>query len=163
MRVRYELGRALWALRMLAVVLPLLLAALVIGRPARLLWPAGSALALIACGLAFLHARYRRAALLGLAAGLPALLLPSLFAGQICIGGQCFDPCLPSCLLAGALAGGFVAVRGTHEGARFWLSALTMTALLGVLGCSVAGFGGVLGLLAGVAAGALPVLVSRSA
>lgn len=160
LRVRYELGRALWASRTLLLVLPLLLAAWRLGRPLPLLCLAGGGLTLLTCGLAFIHLRYGRAALLGLAAGLPALLLPALLqlAGDLCIAGRCFDPCVPSCVLAGAAAGALVASRSAGEGWLFWAAALATTALLGVLGCSIAGAAGVLGLAAGVAAGALPVL-----
>ncbi len=163
MRATFELGRLGWASRMILLVAPALFVARLIGRPASLLWPVGGTLVLLTCGLAFIHLRYQRAALAGIAAGLPALLGPWIlrFAGEVCLGGKCFDPCLPSCLLAGAIAGGLVAMRAAREERHwsFWLSALAVTSLLGTLGCSVAGAAGVLGLLAGVAAGSAPVLV----
>jgi len=163
MRAIFELGRLAWAARMLVVIVPLLFVARWIGRPASLLWPVGGALTLLAFGLAFVHLRYQRAAVAGIAAGLPALLLPWIFriAGEVCVGGKCFDPCLPSCLLTGAIAGGLVAMRAVKEERHwsFWLAALAVAALLGTLGCSVAGGAGVLGLLGGVAAGSAPVLV----
>jgi hypothetical protein len=163
MRAVVELGRLAWASRMLLLILPLLFVARWIGRPASLLWPVGGALTFLACGLAFVHLRYQRAAVAGIAAGLPALLLPWVFqfAGEICLGGKCLDPCVPSCLVAGAIAGGLVALRAVREERHwsFWLAALAVTALLGTLGCSVAGGAGVVGLFAGVVAGSAPVLV----
>jgi hypothetical protein len=163
MRVLYELGRLAWASRMLLLIVPLLFVAWRIGRPAGLLWPVGGALALLACGFAFVHLTYQRATMAGMVAGLPALLLPWIFrvAGEVCVAGKCFDPCLPSCLLAGALAGSLVAVRAVREERHwpFWLAALAVAGLLGTLGCSVAGGAGVLGLLGGFAAGSAPVLV----
>jgi hypothetical protein len=162
-RLHYELGRALWAARPLLLVVPLLFAAWGLGRPPFLLWPCGAALALLACGPGFVRSRYQRASLLGLAAGLPALLLPALLSREICFAGRCFDACLPVCVLAGAAAGAFVASRASSQGRLFWATALATTALMGLLGCSVAGAAGVLGLVAGVAAGALPALLeSRS-
>ncbi len=160
---RYELGRVRWAARMLLFVLPVPAIALLIGRPALLVLFTASALALLAFALAFTHLRYERAVLSGIIAGLPALLLPWIFnaSGEVCIAGSCFDLCIPSCLVSGALAGLWAAFRAAKEERHwsFWFAALLAAGLTGALGCSVAGKGGMLGLVAGLVAGTAPVLV----
>src|SRR5919201_3371493 len=105
-RFTYELGRLSWAAQMLLFVGPLLVVARLIDRPMSLIVPVGTALVLLATGLTFVHLRYKRAALSGMAAGMPALLLPWIFrfGGEICVVDRCFDLCLPSSLAAGALA-----------------------------------------------------------
>jgi hypothetical protein len=161
-RFTYELGRLSWAAQMLLFVGPLLVVARLIDRPMSLIVPVGTALVLLATGLAFVHLRYKRAALSGMAAGMPALLLPWIFrfGGEVCVVDRCFDLCLPSSLAAGALAGAVVALRAVREERHwsFWAAAISIAGLLGALGCSIAGAAGVLGLLAGVAAGSAPVL-----
>jgi hypothetical protein len=79
----------------------------------------------------------------------------------VCIAGSCFDLCIPACLVTGALAGVLSAFRAAKEERHwsFWLAALVAAGLTGALGCSVAGKGGILGLVAGLVAGTAPVLV----
>ena len=163
LRVMYELGRLRRSGRMTLVVLPMLGWALFTGRPASLVVPAGVLLLLVAAAATFVHLRQERAVLAGLAAGFPALLLPWAMnsLGLVRIGGTSFDPCVPSCVLAGAIAGAFVALRAARERRHwsFWLTAAAVANALGVLGCSIAGGAGLLGLAIGVVAGTAPVIV----
>ena len=164
-RLLYELGRARWALRTLLLVAPLLIAAGLIGRPVGLVLALGVPLCLLSLGLAFAHARYARAVLVGVLAGLPAFVLPLLLrsVGIVRLGAAELDPCLPASFVSGVIAGALVSSRAADEDHRlaFWLAAIGVTALTGTLGCSVAGGAGVLGLMAGVVAGSAPVVLGR--
>lgn len=158
----YELGRARWASRMLLVVLPLLVAALLVGRPASLVAGLGGLLGATAFALAMVHDRYARAVRTGVLAGLPTLLIPVLVrALHLLPVGAGVDPCIPASFVSGILAGWVVSRRASEETKRlsFWIAAVLATALTGTLGCSVAGGSGVVGLMAGVVAGSAPVLV----
>jgi hypothetical protein len=161
-RWAYELGRARSASRILLVVFPLLLAALLVGRPAPLVAGLGGLLAASAFALAMVHDRYARAVRTGLLAGLPTLLIPVLIRVlHVLPVGAGVDPCIPASFLSGALAGWVVSSRASEETKRlsFWTAAVLATALTGILGCSVAGGSGVVGLMAGVVAGSAPVLL----
>ena len=161
-RWMYELGRLRRSARMLALVIPILAWAWLIRRPASAVAPAGGLLVVLVLVSAFVHLRHERAAVRGIAAALPALLVPwaTKSLGLLRIGGANLDPCVPSCVLVGAIAGAFVAVRATGvRHSSSWLIAATAAGATGVLGCSVAGAGGIIGLAIGVALGAAPVLV----
>lgn len=159
-RWTYELGRATWASHVLFWVLPLLLVAQVIGRPTALVLGLGGALAGLAFALAVVHERYARAVFAGVLAGLPAFVLPLMIrsTGNIRLGAAALDPCLPAAFVSGVLAGTFVSVRAVDEKRHlsFCLAAAAAAALIGTLGCSVAGSAGVLGLTAGVVVGTAP-------
>jgi hypothetical protein len=162
-RWTYELGRIRWASHVLLFALPLLVVARLIHRPLPLILGIGGALCALSLVLAVVHERYRRAILAGILAGVPALILPfaAQSLGMVQVGPAVFDPCIPACFISGVLAGAFVAGRaaGESRSPSFWFAALAVTALTGALGCSVAGSAGVLGLVAGVAVGATPVLL----
>ena len=159
----YELGRAAWASHALVLVLPLLIVARLIGRPADLVFALGGPVALLAFGAATLHRRYARAVLAGVLAGLPAFALPVLIRGLgiVRLGPMTLDPCIPASIVAGILAGAYLAARTVEEQHRasYWLVAAFVAAPLGTLGCSVVGGAGVLGLVAGLALGTLPLVV----
>jgi len=159
----YELGRVRWASHVLLFILPLVLVAWVIGRPTVLVLGLGGTLSLLAFALATAHDRYARAVFAGVLAGLPAFIVPLLLrsVGVPRFGGAAIDPCLPATFVAGILAGAFVSVRAVDEKRHlsFWLAAVVAAALTGTLGCSVAGSSGVLGLMAGVLVGTVPVVL----
>ena len=162
-RLRYELGRAAWASHVLLLVVPVLLAALFLQRPAALVLGIGAVLTVLAFGLAMLHDRYARAVTAGILSAVPALAIPVLFRslGIVRLGSAVLDPCIPATFVAGVLAGAFVSTRAVEEKHRvsYWLAAILTAGLTGVLGCSVVGDVGVLGLMAGLATGTVPVLV----
>jgi hypothetical protein len=159
----YELGRAAWATHALILVLPLLIVARLIGRPPDLVFALGGPVALIAFGAAMLHRRYARAVLAGVLAGLPAFALPVIIRslGIVRLGPMTLDPCIPASIAAGILAGAYLAARTVEEKHRlsYWLVAAFVAAPLGTLGCSVVGGAGVLGLVAGLVLGTLPLVV----
>ena len=156
----YELGRARWAARTVVLVLVLLFVARLIGRPAGLVLGLGAVLATAGFALAMLHDRWARAFRIGVLAGLPAFLLPLLIRTLDLLPREAgFDPCVPASFLSGAVAGWFVSRRALEEEHRrpFWIVAVASTALVGTLGCTVAGGGGVMGMVIGVIAGSAPV------
>jgi len=163
-RVAYELGRLRPAARVLLVTVPLILLARLIGRPLELAAGLGGALSAVAFALTVLHDRYGRAILAGVLAGLPAFVLPLVLRGLgiVRLGAMGLDPCVPASFVSGVLAGALVSARAREEPRRvsFWLAAMLAAALTGTLGCSVAGSAGVLGLMAGVVAGTLPVVLT---
>jgi len=162
-RLRYELGRAAWASHVLLLLIPVLLVARLLQRPATLVFAVGGVLMVIAFALAWLHDRYARAVLAGVLSALPALALPAILRilGIVRLGSTVLDPCIPASFFAGVLAGAFVSARAVEERHRvsYWVTALVAAALTGALGCTVAEGMGVLGLTAGLAAGSAPVLL----
>src|SRR5215467_1188059 len=165
-RWMYELGRARWASRILLVLLPLLVAARLIGRPAVLVVVLGGILVTLGFAVSMLHDRYARAVRIGVLAGIPAFLLPLLIRsldllplGEI--AGTIVDPCVPASFLSGVAAGWVVSRRAIDEEYQrsFWAVAVATTALTASMGCSVAGGGGVLGMIGGVIAGSAPVVL----
>ncbi len=106
----------------------------------------------------------QRAVLPGVLAGLIPLSL-SLAAnlGHGCAAGHCSTLCLPACSLGGVVAGFIVstyAVRQGH-GMAFFAGAALVSVLTGAMGCSCIGSSGVVGLVAGFAAGLLPQLARK--
>jgi len=165
-RLAYEVGRAAGASQVLLLVLPVLLAARLLQRPTGLVLGVGALLTVLGFGLAMLHDRYARAVMAGVLSAVPALALPVLFwsLGIVRVGNAAVDPCIPATFVSGVVAGAFVSARAVDQEHRlsYWLAAIVAAGLTGALGCTVVGDVGVLGLLAGLAAGTLPVLV-RSA
>lgn len=93
-----------------------------------------------------------------LAPGLAAGLLPLGLAyaakayGHVCMGASCVSLCVPACAAGGVLAGLWVAYAGRKVASPLLFAASGGGAalLVGSLGCSCVGFGGVLGLAAGL-------------
>lgn len=104
----------------------------------------------------------RRAVLPGLALGMLPLVL-ALCANHVhsCSGTMCMSWCVPACTVGGLGAGIGVGIIG-HRARRsigYWAGASALTLLTGAMGCSCAGYAGVLGLVAGFALGIAPELV----
>lgn len=162
-RKAYELGRLRWALRILPAVLLAGAAAVACGRPLDMSCLLCGALFALGAGLLFYGGPAARAVRPGLWAGVPALALPLLVRtlGHVCLGPSCMQLCMPACILGGVAAGVAIGLLGAREERPlpFMVPALVIAALLGSLGCAIAGLAGVLGMLAGLAAG-LPILVT---
>jgi hypothetical protein len=93
------------------------------------------------------------------------LPLVSQATGYFCSATVCLV--LPTVCVAGGVVGG-VALGllgkrpfGDHVG--FWVAAVSVTAVLGSVGCLMAGLAGIAGLAVGLLIGAAPVLVARTA
>lgn len=169
-RLSAALGRSMW-------LTPVAAAALLCCRHP--LAPVAAACGLVAA-VTFLLWRgqeWRAGLMPGLMSGLPPLVIPFLShaAGSGCSAAGCsIDPA--PCLLAGVAGGlalGFVVPRRHRSlpgpaGYRFpfgvpLLSAAVVTLLAGSVGCGLYGLMGLAGLVAGLAAGAVPILAARHA
>ena len=163
-RRAYETGRLRWSLRPAAPILAAAAVAIACGRPAGLSIALAAALLPLAVGLSFAGGPAGRAVRPGLLAGTFPFAMPLLVqtAGHLCLGDQCMSFCLPACVLGGAIGGGLIALRSAREGegAAFLISGVAIAALLGSLGCTLAGLGGVAGMLGGVLVAGAPVLVA---
>ena len=164
-RWMYELGRLRRSCRMLLWIAPVVACAWPIARPRGIVGPAALLLGVGAVVAVWAHRRYERAVLTGLAAAIPALLLPWALqgAGAVSVAGAVLDPCIPGCGLAGLAAGAFVALRARREERpwSFWVVSASVTAVIAVLGCSIAGEGGLLGVAIGASLGTVPVVLRR--
>lgn len=96
-----------------------------------------------------------RAALPGVVAGLVPLALAyaAQSYGHVCTGSSCYSLCVPACTSGGAIAGLLIAWLGRRVSAPvpFYGVAAAMAGLVGSLGCSCVGFGGIIGLGIGLA------------
>ncbi len=151
------------ALRGTALVVPTLAAAAGLGLLVVVLVWRGGALA--------------RGVGLGFIAGLPPLLAPALWAlargscGGECdiaamgLAGEMWSECLLTCGVAGLASGALVGWRsaGVPRSGSHALSAALVAGATGALGCALIGLVGVLGIFIGLAVGAAPVLLARSA
>jgi len=163
-RRAYELGRLRAALRVAPFVLAAAAAAIACGRPAALTGALAGTLLLLCVGAAFVGGPGGRGIMPGLMAGVAPLTMPLLMAtlGHASFGPACLSLCLPACVVGGAVAGvviGRSAAR-LEPDRRFVAAAVAVAALMGALGCTIAGVVGVLGMLAGTVAVGGPVLVA---
>jgi hypothetical protein len=105
---------------------------------------------------------FGRAVLPGVVAGvIPfGLALAARAVGHVCTPEGCVSLCVPACTVGGAIAGLLVARAGrTLQGsahAMFMASGGALALLVGSLGCSCVGYGGLAGLLGGLIVGGLP-------
>ncbi|HZX97823.1 MAG TPA: hypothetical protein VFE90_25120 [Myxococcales bacterium] len=163
-RRAYELGRLRRALRLVPLVLAGAAAALACGRSLSLTCALCAVLLALAVGLSHAGGSPGRAVIPGLLAGALALAFPVLLHvfGDACVGPACRLLGVPSCIVGGASGGVFIASRlaRDQEGASFAVAALTIAFLMGAFGCSIAGVGGVLGMIAGILAAGAPALLA---
>jgi hypothetical protein len=167
-RQAYERGRLWAALPVAAVALPMTaLSVLLCGREAGALL-CGALLAAVLLAALWRGQDYGRGARTGLLAGLGPFALPlaAQCSAHACLDGTCLlYPAV--CIGAGALAGIAVAVRGLRGVGRpgswgYAAPAFAAAALAGSLGCVMAGTAGVVGMMAGMAVGAAPLLLRPS-
>ncbi len=108
-----------------------------------------------------------RAVLPGVLAGLVplALSLGARSFGHVCTGSQCVSLCVPACTIGGLAAGLLIARAGRHVASRprFYGGAGALAALVGTLGCSCVGYGGIAGLVVGLSITLFPTLVRGGA
>jgi hypothetical protein len=161
-RRAYEVGRLRASLPTVALVGPMVgLSILLCGRYAASAC-SGVALAAVLAAAAWRGQQFARGARAGLVAGLGPLLLPLALSLHMCAGGVCL--LAPTICIAGGLVGGAavgVRARGRAD-AGYLALALSVAALTGSMGCLIAGASGVLGMAAGMAAGAAPALWWRA-
>jgi hypothetical protein len=166
-RRAYEWGRGVWALkRALGVAV---LSGLALLTCTNLAATAGCVVLLTAlvAGLLWRGQEFAEGVRPGLLAGLVPFVLPvvSQATGYFCSATVCLV--LPAVCVAGGVVGGAaLGVQGRRpfgSHLAFWISALSVTAVLGSVGCLMAGLAGLAGLAVGLAVGAAPVLVARTA
>ncbi len=166
-RVRraYEVGRvrraALGAAPLLVVLLP---AALLVTRPT-LACALGVAVLVFASAMLWRSRAAGQSVVPGVALGAVPLYLAmcARSCGHFCTGATCMSLCIPACAIGGFVAGGALSWMG-RRAARPWLflgvgSGLAL--LTGSLGCCCVGYGGVIGLAAGLLVGSASVLGLR--
>ncbi len=164
-RDAYEAGRLLLGLRRAAVVLPMTALSFAVCDHPVATAVDGGLLTLLVALCAWRGAGFGRGARIGLWAGAPPLLLPTLVeaAGRVCCGASF---CSPTLCIAGGIAGGALlgvwALRRPLDAATLGAAAL-VAGLAGTLGCLLLGASGVAGLVAGLGVGATPLLVLRRA
>lgn len=163
-RVRYELRRLRNAFfAALPLVFVATIAACVTTRPSTALAFGGVATA-VGVLMLFYGRDPQRAVLPGMTAGVVPLIF-ALAANHVhhCASGVCTTWCVPACTVGGVVAGLWVAHVGHTRGlgTRFLLCASAVAWLTGAMGCSCAGYTGVVGLTMGYALGIVPGLLRR--
>ena len=164
-RRSYEAGRVRAAVVSAMPAFPMAAASLLgCGRPAASV-AIGSILFSCVVVLRWRGGARGRGAMAGMVAGIAPLLIPIVArAVHVCSGGTCYVP-ISACLVGGVAAGalvGAVAARRADGRTMFLISASLVACLAGMMGCLVAGLGGVLGLAGGMAFAGFPAFaVSR--
>ena len=166
-RRAYEWGRLAWALKRALLVAAL--SGLALLTCTNVVPPAGCVvlLALLVAALLWRGQEFAEGVRPGLLAGLVPFVLPlvSQATGYLCSDTVCLV--LPTVCVAGGVVGGaalgVLAKRPFGEHVGFWIAAVSVTAVLGSVGCLMAGLAGIGGLAVGLLAGAAPVLVARTA
>lgn len=80
--------------------------------------------------------------------------------GHLCTEHMCLSLCIPACF-GGGVAAGLLIARWARRSPRRWTAAAlagSLAAVVGSLGCSCAGYTGVMSLLVGMTAVSLPAL-----
>jgi hypothetical protein len=125
----------------------------------------GAMLAALAMTLGWRGQSLGRAVFPGMVAGaIPLVLALSARAiGHVCTGTGCVSLCIPACSCGGVLAGLLIAFAGRRLHARlaFTTGAAALALLVGALGCSCAGYGGIVGLAVGLFVGVVPAGLRR--
>lgn len=163
-RRRYEAARLLRCALGFAPVLALIGVSMALGRRPSSALSFGVTLYLSGLVVLWLGRGFHRGVLPGVGAGLiPLAAALAANFGHGCASGHCSTLCLPACIAGGVTAGVLVSVliaRG-KLGNGAWLSAGATCLLTGAMGCSCVGSSGVIGLIAGFAAGSLPMVGRR--
>lgn len=164
-RRSYERGRATRAAMFAAPLTATALLAVCLGtRPSLAV---GLGVALLASSWFFLWRgqSFGRAVFPGVLAGLMplGLALAARSYGHVCTGSECVSLCVPACTSGGLLAGLLIARAGRHVSSKvtFFGSASLVAGLIGALGCSCVGAGGILGLAMGLVITLVPASVLR--
>jgi hypothetical protein len=162
-RRAYEAGRLLSALPAVALAVPMVALSLVLcDRPAATA-ACGFALVAVLVAAAWRGRPYVRGARAGLVAGLGPLLLPMATCFHLCAGGVCLlapTACIVAAVIGGATLGLYARHRipGGPDSGGYLMAAIAVAALVGSLGCVIAGVSGIVGMVVGLALGTVPVL-----
>jgi hypothetical protein len=166
-RRSYEWGRLLWGAKRAVVVAALSGLALLGCTNVAATAGCVALLALVVTALLWRGQEFAEGVRPGLLAGLVPFALPlaSQASGYFCSATVCLV--LPTVCVAGGIVGGAaLGVQGRRpfrDHLGFWISAFSVTAVLGSVGCLMAGLAGIAGLTAGLLVGAAPILAARTA
>lgn len=159
-RLAYERGRARRAALAVAPLALVVLAAGMMGSRPMTACVLGCLLLPASATLLWRGQALGRAVMPSVLAGLIplGLALAAKAYGHVCTGDECVSLCMPACATGGLIAGGVLAWlfrRGKLPRSAL-LAGGGVALLTGALGCSCAGYGGVLGLLGGLLVFVLP-------
>lgn len=161
-RSAYERAHLLSGARGILLAAGLLVLAFALHRTTSETWVVAALLAGTLAVTGWRGGTWRRGSLAGIAAGLPVFIAPAiymLFTHGNCAHCQmqpsltCMLICFGTSSAVGALVG-HVAVRDALP-RRFVLAAVAGALLTGLLGCGTTGYGGALGIVAGLLAGSV--------
>jgi hypothetical protein len=160
----YEFGRARHAATFALPLAALSVVAACLGTKPATACVVGLALLATAWFLLWRGQTLGRSVFPGILAGLVplALAVGARAYGHVCTGSQCVSLCIPACTVGGVLAGFLIARAGRHAASRgrFVLGASALAVLVGSLGCSCVGYGGVAGLGVGLLLTLLPAALT---
>lgn len=161
----YERGRFAWAATFAFPLGALAVLACCLGTRVGLAVSVGTTLVATAWVFLWRGQTLGRAVFPGVVAGLVPLALAfgARSVGHVCTGSECVSLCVPACTAGGLVAGVVIARAGRHASSqlRFYGGASALAVLVGALGCSCVGFGGVAGLGLGLLLTMGPVLIRR--
>jgi len=151
----YERGRWRWAAVSALPMAVIPLASFAIGQRMLPSVVLGVALLAMATALLWRGQGFGRGLAVGLKAGLVPLVLShaaNLY-GHVCTATGCTSLCVPACAAGGVVAGFVIASAAARTPARWHvIGAGGVTAcLIGAFGCSCVGFGGIAGMVLGMA------------
>jgi hypothetical protein len=159
-RRAYERGRAIRATSLAAPLAALSVLGLCLGASAATAITVGAALLATTWIFTWRGRALGRSVLPGVFAGLVPLALAAgaRSYGHMCAGGQCISLCIPACTCGGLIAGLLIARLGrrSESPVRFFVGAGSLAVMVGALGCSCVGFGGIMGLGFGLVATLVP-------
>ncbi len=162
-RGAYERGRRRLAWRTMLLSVPMAGLALFVCRHHGAVGvPLGMTLVAISAVLAWRGGVAGRAVTTGLLAGLAPMFLPLVVSAGCSISGAMTPLCFPACIVGGLIGGAFVWSRASRvdEGRKeFVLVAGGLASLAGSLGCVVLGVGGVVAMIAALAALSVPAML----
>lgn len=153
-RQAYERGRHARAACFSALLAALGLFSLFFGTRPTLTVVISGALACVAWLCFWQGKHFEKAVIPGVLAGLIPLSLALLARsyGHVCTGSECVSLCLPACSVGGVAAGMLVTRHAKRSSKGITAAAISgsLALLIGSLGCSCAGYSGVLGMLLGL-------------
>lgn len=162
-RSAYERTHLVAGARGLVVAAGLLLLAFALHRTTRETWLVAGLLAATLAVAGWRGGTWRRGSLAGVFAGLPVFIAPAIYfivtRHDSCVHCQmepsltCMLVCFGTSSAVGALVG-HVATRAAYP-RRFAMASVAAALLTGLLGCGTVGYGGALGVIAGLVAGSL--------
>jgi len=152
----YARGRFLWALRVAAVIVPLVAFSLYFAPNPWVNLGAGCLLVTASAALRFRGMGLQSAVELGLMGGAAAYLVPmvTVASGSGCCSVACWSHCLAACSAGGLVAGGIIGLRGMRNqttSLSFIGGAAIVAGLCGSLGCAPFGLIGTAAMAAGIA------------